>query len=137
MADPIAAQRQFLIKVNGVEGYFATRTGGETTADAAREWDGGSRTPEVMTGPAMTGDVTIGRPYKPQRDGAVLAKLRPLVGRLRTSVTVQPTDGDLVALGKPTVYTGVLIGLTDPEANAGESAAARLELTFAIERVAS
>lgn len=133
---PIAAQRQFLIKVDGVDGYFATRTGGETTADAAREFDGGSLTPEILTGPAQTGDLTVGRPYKPERDAHLIRLYRPLVGRLRKTITVQPTDADLVARGKPTVYNGVLIGISDPEANAGSGDAARVELTFAVETVA-
>lgn len=130
-----SAQRQFLIKVNGIDGYFATRRGGETTSDAAREFDGGSLVPEVLTSPATPGDLTVGRAYKPERDAGVLSSVRPKVGRWRTSVSVQPTDRDLVAKGRPTVYHGILIGVSDPEADANSGDPARLELTFAIESV--
>lgn len=133
---PISAARQFLIRVSGIDGYFSTRTGGEMTSDASREFDGGSLTPEVLTGPATPGDLTVGRPYKPERDAELLRRLRPLVGRWRTSVASTPTDRDLVAVGSPTVWQGVLIGVNDPEADAGSGDAVRIELTFAIELVA-
>lgn len=134
-APTTSAQRQFLIKVNGVDGYFATRRGGEVTSDASREFDGGSLVPEVLTSPATPGDLTVGRAYKAERDAAVLAELRKKVGRWRTSVNVQPTDQDLVAKGRPTVYHGILIGVSDPEADANSGDPARLELTFAVETV--
>lgn len=133
---PISAARQFLIRVSGIDGYFAKRTGAETTADATREFDGGSLTPEVLTGPATTGDLVVRRPYKPERDADVLRRVRPLVGRWRTSISATPTDRDLVAVGKPTVWTGILTGVNDPEADAGSGDAAEIELTFAVELVA-
>ena len=133
---PISAQRQFVIRVAGIDGYFATKSGGAMTADASREYDGGSLTPEVMTSPATPEDVTVGRPYKAARDADLLRRLRPLVGRWRTSVSQQPTDRDLVPVGKPTVYSGVLIGVNDPDADASSGDAARIELTFAIELIA-
>lgn len=132
----IAAQRQFLVRVSGINDYFSTKTGGGLTADASREFDGGSLVPEVLAGPAIPGDLTIGRPWKPERDADVLARLTPLVGRWRTSIRVQPTDRDLVAVGKARDYSSVLlIGINDPEANASSGDAARLELTFAVEQV--
>ena len=134
--DPISAQRQFLIRVAGIDGYFATKSGGSMEADASREFDGGSLTPEVMTSPAVPTDITVGRPFKPGRDAALLARLRPLVGRWRTSVSQQPTDIDLVPVGKPTVYNGVLTAVNDPEADASSGDSARIELTFAVELIA-
>lgn len=136
VTDPIAAQRQFLIRVAGIDGYFATKTGGAMEAEASREFDGGSLTPEVMTSPAIPTDVVIGRPFKPGRDAELLRRLRPLTGRWRTSVSQQPTDIDLVPVGKPTVYTGVLRAVNDPESDASSGDAARIELTFAIELIA-
>lgn len=131
-----SAQRQFLISVAGIPGYFARRPAHEVTADAAREFDGGSLTPEVLTGPGIPQDLVVGRAYKPERDADVLAKLRPLVSRWRTTITVQPTDRDLVKVGRPTVYTGILIRTSDPDADSNSGDAARWELTFAVEAVA-
>lgn len=133
---PISAQRQFLVKVSGVDGYFATKTGGRTASEVTREFDGGSLEPEILTGPASTEDITVSRPYKPERDAHLVRLFRPLVGRLRHTVTFQPTDADLVAVGKPTVYPGaVLIGVNDPDSDANSGQAARVELTYAIPRV--
>lgn len=132
-----AAQRQFLVKVSTIDGYFATKTGGDTTSDASDVYDGGSLTPEKLASPATTDDVVVGRPYDPARDQQVIERLRPLVGRWRTTVSVQPTDADLVAMGKPTTYAdALLIGCTSPEVDAASGDPAMFELTFAIESVA-
>jgi hypothetical protein len=133
---PIAAARQGLVRVSGITGYFATNSEVETTADASREFDGGSMVPEVLTGPATTGDVTVGRPYKPERDAAIVRKLRPLVGRWRTSLSITPTDRDLAPVEKPETLTAVLIGVRGPATDANSSDPKRIELTFAIETVA-
>jgi hypothetical protein len=133
---PTSAQRQFLISVAGVPGFFSRRSGADVEAEASREFDGGSLTPEVLTGPGIPGDLVGGRGYKPERDADVLARLRPLVGRWRTTITAQPTDRDLVPTGRPTVYTGTLIRTNDPEADANSGDVARWELSFAIEDVA-
>lgn len=133
---PKAAQRQFLIKVSGVDGYFATKTGGDTSADTSDVYDGGSLTPEKMSSPATTDDVTVGRPFDPVRDRQVIRQLRPRVGRGRYTVSVQDTDADLVAIGEPTVYANaLLIGVTDPEVDASSGDPAAFELTFAVESV--
>lgn len=134
---PKAAQRQFLCKVSGIDGYFATKTGGDISSDASDVYDGGSLTPEKLASPATTDDVTVGRPYDPNRDQDVINRLRPLVGRWRTTVSVQPTDSDLVAVGRPSTYANaLLIGLTEPEVDASSGDAAVFELTFAVESVA-
>ena len=132
-----AAQRQFLVKVSTIDGYFAQKTGAETTADVTDVWDGGKLTPEKLAGPANTGDLTVSRPYDPDRDQPVISRLRSRVGRWRTTVTVQPTDADLVARGRPTTYANVLlVGLTEPDVDAGSGDPATLELVFAVESVA-
>lgn len=132
-----AAQRQFLVKVSGIDGLFASKTGGNTASEATDVYDGGTLTPEKISNPPRTDDVSVGRPFDPIRDRPVLRRLRPLVGRWRTTVSVQDTDADLVAIGQPTVYSNaLLIGLTDPEHDAASGDAAAFEMTFAVETVA-
>lgn len=135
LVDPIAAQRQFLISVSGVSGVFATRRGGETTAETSKEFDGGSLEAEVLAAPPLHGDVTVTRPFRPARDAELIRRLRPLVSRWRTNVIAQPTDRDLTPIGKPTTYSGLLTGVNDPEADAKSGDAATVELTFTIERI--
>jgi hypothetical protein len=132
-----AAQRQFLAKVEGIEGYFNSKTGGNRSSDASKVYNGGETDPEVLASPANTDDVTLTRGYKPLRDASVLESLRPQVGRLRTTVSVTPTDEDLVAIGKPVVYSNaLLVGLSEPEYNADSGDASTYELTFAVGSVA-
>ena len=134
---PKAAQRQFLVKISGVDGYFATKAGGGTASSANDVYDGGQLTPEKLASPATTEDVTVGRPYDPNRDQEVINRLRPLVGRWRTTVSVQPTDADLVAMGRPTTFANaLLISVTEPDVDAASGDAAVFELVFAIESVA-
>ena len=43
---PKAAQRQFLVKVGKIPGYFATKSGGNVSADVNKVYDGGSLKPD-------------------------------------------------------------------------------------------
>lgn len=132
-----AAQRQAFITVAGVEGTFATHSGGDTTATVSREYDGGSLTPELMSSPAETADITVGRAFEPTRDRPIIKRLRSQVGRMRTTVTVQDTDENLVRVGSPDVYAdALLIGVTPTESDANSGDAKRFELTWAVTSVA-
>ena len=128
-----SAQRQFLIKVAGIDGYFASKSGGDISSDTNKVYDGGSDTPDVLAGPAEADNVTVSRSYDLQRDGAVLKRLRKLVGRWETTLSVTATDRDLVAIAEPQVYpNALLVGLTEPETDASSGDAAEYELEFAI-----
>lgn len=133
----VAAQWQSLVSVDGIEGYFATKSGGDTSGDTKKVYDGGAKNPDVMGGRPTTDDITVGRPFKPGRDRPVINRLRPLVNRWRTTVTVQDVDTDLIPVGKPTVYPNALLtAVNDPEVDADSEDEQRLELTFAVGSVA-
>lgn len=128
-----SAQRQFLVKVSGIDGYFMTKSGGNISADTNKVYDGGSLVPDVLAGPAEAENVTVSRGFDTQRDNPIIARLRQQVGRLRATVSVTPTDADLVAQGSPTVYPeALLVGLTEPEADASGSDSSVFELEWAI-----
>jgi hypothetical protein len=128
-----SSQRQFLVKVGGLDGYFASKSGGNISADTNKVYDGGSETPEVMAGPAEAENITVGRPYDLQRDEPMLRDLRKRVGKWTTTVSVTPTTRELVASGTPQVYSeALLVGLTEPETDASSGDAATLELEFAV-----
>jgi hypothetical protein len=134
---PKAANRQFLVKIDGISGewpYWATKSGGEVTADSSKVWDGGSLIADVLSSPAEVGDVTIARPFDPDRDHSLSTQLIGLVGQWRTTITVTPTYGDLTAARvKPRVYTNCLLtGVREPEPDASSGDAADYELTFAV-----
>lgn len=128
-----ASQRQFLVSVSGIGGYFATKTGGEVSSDSSKVWDGGSLQPDLLSAPAEADNITVGRPYDPLRDAPVIAALKRVVGRSRHTVVVVPTDEDLVAVAKPTTYSrALLVRVGEPEADAASGDAASYELEFAI-----
>lgn len=128
-----SSQRQFLVKVSGIEGHFMTKTGGNVSADTSKVYDGGSITPDVLAGPAEVENITVSRAFDPQRDGSILKSLRQKVGRFTATITVTPTDRDLVALGNPVVYPNALLtGLSESDYDAASSDPATYELEFAI-----
>lgn len=127
------AQRQSLVTVEGIPGRWATKTGGNVSADVTPVWDGGETYPENLAAPAMAENVTISRPFDDSRDLPEIARIRRLVGKMNATVTVQPTDGDLFPIGEPTVYPeALLVTLTEPEYDAASGDAQVIELEFAI-----
>lgn len=132
-----AANRQFLVKIDGISGgwdYWATKSGGEVTADSNKVWDGGSLVADVLSSPAEVGDLTIARPYDPDRDQAILNQLISMVGQWRTTISITPTYGDLSAARiKGRVFSNALLtGVREPEPDASSGDAADYELTFAV-----
>lgn len=133
---PMAAQRQALITVHGIADRWSKISAISKKADGTKVFDGGSLTPEVLTAPALVDDVTVSRPFRPNRDAALLASLFKQVGRLYTSVTVSWTDANLVPVGHPTTVSGWLTGVDTPEADAGSGEAMMMQLTFTIDNAA-
>lgn len=134
---PKAAQRQFLVRVSGIRGYFATMSGGNVSSEMADVYDGGSGQPEKVASPARTEDIVVSRPYDPERDQPVINALRPRVGRFRATVTKQPTDADFVPVGEPNVYPNcILQAVSEPEVDASSGDPTAFELSFSFEGVA-
>lgn len=127
------AQRQSLVTVEAIPGLWATKSGGNVSADVTPVWDGGADSPEQMAGPASAENITVSRPVDDLRDLPDLSRIRRLVGKLVTTVTVQPTDGDLFPIGEPTVYPdALLVTMTEPDYDASSSDPQVIELEFAV-----
>ena len=128
-----SAQRQFLVSVSGIPGYFMTKAGGNITSDTNKVYDGGSTVPDVLAGPAEADNITVSRGYDPTRDASLLTRLRQRVGKFEATISVTATNRDMIALSTPTVYPkALLVGLTEPEMDASSGEAATYELEFAI-----
>ena len=128
-----ASQRQQLVAVSGWTGYFATKSGGEVTADTNPVWDGGSLKPSNLAGPATTANIVVSRPYRPGLHAATLKSWEKVVGRKRTTVWVRDTDPDLGPIGTPTVYAdALLVRVTRPDHDAASSDPGMIELEFAV-----
>lgn len=106
--DPSFAQRQFLWSVQGIDGYFATKAGGDITAESSEAFNGGDPKPERLGSNPVTGNITLTRPYKHSLR-AVEDRLGPLVGEWRTTIVGQDRDKAGIPIGKPRTYPDALI----------------------------
>lgn len=128
-----SSQRQFLVKVQGIDGYYMTKTGGNSASDVTKAYDGGSSVPDLIAAPKNVENLSVTRGFDPTRDGALLRTLRGKVGVFETTVTVTPTDRDYAAVDDPIVYSpALLVGLNEPEAAADSGDLATYELVFAV-----
>lgn len=137
MSTTKVARRQWLVTVAGIAGTFTTKTGGNITAANSKVFDGGSPTPQILSGIPEVDNVTVGRPWDSNRDASIVKTLRPKVGSFETTITIQQTDRDFNAIGDPIVYAGaLLVGLTFPEADSSSGDASTFDLEFAVASVA-
>lgn len=127
------SQRQFLAKVQGIEGYFMTKTGGNISSEVTKAYDGGSAIPDLIAAPKEVENITVSRGFDAVRDGQLLRVLRGKVGVFETTVTVTPTDRDYATIDQPVVYSpALLVGLNEPEVAADSGDLATFELVFAV-----
>ena len=128
-----ASARQQLTEVAGIPGYFGTKSGGERTSEPSKVWDGGALDAENLSAPADTGNIVVGKPYRPMVHGSILKGLDRQVGRYRTTVSVWDTDPDLGPVGEPTIYAdALLVRMQRPDHDAGGNDASMFELEFAV-----
>lgn len=129
----VASQRQQLWEVEGFDGYFGTKTGGERSADTSDAWDGGELEPETMSSPATTDNVVLSRPYRPALHREQLRALDKVVGRKRLDVTGHDTDPDLGPVGDPLTYANaLLVRLAWPDHDASSADPGTFELEFKV-----
>lgn len=131
-----AAARQFLATVTSgpvpVPDPWAAFSGGAVESETNPVWEGGASYPDMLGGPATTGDIELTRPYRPTRDQPIMDALQKLVGSGVFTVTRQPTDADFVKVGKPTTYPEcVLKAVTPPESDASSGEGATWTITLA------
>jgi hypothetical protein len=127
-----SSQRQALVKAQGIEGYFMTKTGGNISAEVTKAYDGGSSVPDLIAAPKDVDNVTISRGFDPIRDGQLLRVLRSKVGVFQTTLTVTPTDRDYAAVDEPIVYSpALLVGVNDIEVDAASGDLQVYELVWA------
>lgn len=117
-------------------GVFDTLSGGDVTAEPTKRRSGGMGPLKAYGALPDYDDVTVSRVYERERDHELLRRLRTRVGKANASVSEQPLDEDGAPWGRPTTYTGRLIGLTPGEADSESSDPRMFELTFQITEVA-
>lgn len=127
------AQRQFITKIAGIDGLWATFSGGEVSVGQTKTFDGGSTVPDILTANGEISDVTTSRTYDPDRDGPIEATLQRALSQqraVRTTITRQPTDEDYTPSGPTKTFEVQLKTVTPPEADANSGDAARISLVW-------
>lgn len=107
---------------------FATKSGGNADSEEAKHRSAGGEQEEALGGVQTTENVTISRKFLPERDGPIIRRIRPLRGRRRMSITVQPLDRDDNTIGDPDVYTGIFKACNPSDADANSSDVSMFEL---------
>lgn len=108
-------------------GTFITKTGGKTSADGKKTRLGGMSSEVALGGPASTDDITVSRVFDTFMQ-ARAKRLRSRVGLAPMSVTHTPLGNDKKPSGPAETYTGILNGVTTPDADDNSSDVAMIEL---------
>jgi hypothetical protein len=125
---------QFLVTVSGIDGFFATKSGGSASVQVTKDFDGGSDIPALSNSRKTYNDLTVGRRYDIDRDADAVIAARAAIGKDRT-VTVQPCDADYNPTGPKTVYQGRLQAVNEPDFDANSQQPARFGLVISVQKV--
>jgi hypothetical protein len=109
-------------------GVFQTFAGGETDSEETRNYPGAMQAQESLGGPRTVGNVTVARRFKPDRDAALVKRLRSKVGRATAQIMHQPLDASAAPLGQPEVFTGTLKRVGGPQSDSNATGVAMFEL---------
>lgn len=136
MSDYAASESHFLIKIEGIEGYWAQRSGGAVSAETSDAFNGGNPWPTTVVGTKSVSEIVCTRPFDPRKHQPLFDDLLRRVGSFRPTISQQPTMSDFAVVADPTVWIGCVLKTVElPETNAGSSAPAVMKLTFKPGRV--
>lgn len=132
-----SSKRQFLVKWAKVSGYFSGFDPGDgTTSEATTVFDGGAKVPDIITDFPKHANVTLTRPFDRARDWPQIRRHRKLVGSLRATLSVTPTDANLTPDADPDVYPdAVLLGVVPPAVDAQSNEAAEVRYVFGVPEI--
>lgn len=130
-----SAQRQHAVTIAGIDGVWATATGGDSSVSVAESWNGGAKVPDITLGRKVVGNVTVDRPFSSQRDRAVCRLIENLMGTAwSTTITDQDLDANDQAIGDPVVYTGCTpIKITPPVYDTEKADGSRVSIEFRVQ----
>jgi hypothetical protein len=99
------------VSVDGEDlGVFDTMSEPSSSAEIESRAPGGSNVRRaVYGGPREDEAVTVTREFVPERDHAVVRRLRPEIGFADATVREQPLDGRRLPFGTPSIYAGGLL----------------------------
>lgn len=128
----VSSESDFNVKIEGIDGLWATRTGGDAPLDVSLAFNGGDRFPTPVVGKEKPSQLICSRPFQPERDQPLIRDLKQRKGVFRPTIYQIPTFTDGVVVGgDDSVWTEcVLTNVKDPDTNAGSSNSGMVELTF-------
>lgn len=127
---PFSDQRQFLVQIEGLSGFWAKLTGGNKSVPAAEAYDGGNPQPGITTGNPTIADITTSRAFDPDRDGTILASLKRQIGVFTTTITSIFTDPNFVPVGGSEQWQVILIDVMGPQVDAQKAGAQSSEIVL-------
>lgn len=132
----LTTERQFLVTAavagSPLPGAFDTFEGGDIDSDSTTYNAGGMADPEALPGTVTTGEVTIGRGYRGERD-AVLKKW--LNGQIGQEIVIgkQPLNPDKSPVpGGLETFRGLVKGVSTPKHDSNGTAVTTFEITATI-----
>jgi hypothetical protein len=117
-------------------GVFDTRTGGEITAAPTKRRSGGMGPIKQHKALPDYGDTTVTRDYELARDHPLYPWLAGRCGKGEMVVADFLLDPNGQRFGRPTTYTGILMTVTSPDADANSTDTNTLGLTMQTRNVA-
>lgn len=119
------------VSVDGINlGTFDKMTGGEVDSEEYKYKPGGMAPQVSLGGTRTTGNITVSRLYRLQRDHDRAQWLINRVGIAIGVISKQPLDVNGNAYGKPLVYRATLKRCSFPEHDSESSNPGLLELEF-------
>jgi hypothetical protein len=112
-------------------GRFSTKSGGVRSGESQRYRDPETRRERVLPGLTTVEDVTLSRPFDPDRDDLVFLNGQVMKGLC--AISDQPTDADGNARGSAIVSKGYLVSVDGGETNLDDAGIRQLTLVFAID----
>jgi hypothetical protein len=130
--------RYFAVEVHAHDGKlalgrFAAFSGGEPTVTIGTAWNGGAKVPDRTQTRKVYGNITVSRPFGPNRDRKYVKALIAAIGTERVfTITKQDLDANDLAIGKPETWVNCLIvRVGEPTYAEDDSSPATWEIEFA------
>lgn len=131
----LTLERNFLVTVTvggNPLGVFDTFDGGDIDSDSSTYSAGGMADPEALPGTITTGEVTVGRGYRGERDGVLKKYLNTQIGQ-PVVIGKQPLNPDKSPVaGALETFRGVVKGVSTPKHDSNGSSVTTFEITATI-----
>lgn len=127
-----STKNQFIVTVSNIHGNWNVKTGGNGSGTPVKYRNGGSLKEEIIGTPPTFEDIVLTRGYDPDLQKFYQVMMRK-INISRHTVTIQPTDANLVKKGRAIVYPNcLLVGLTLPDVDSNATGdRAEVSMTFA------